>query len=153
MNFNTINYDGDLEDASEEELRSLAEDFESAQESNVAEFKAAKEQVTELLGDDADFEDIFGEVREFTDARDDLIGSITEYEAFDESPVSEAVLEDCSFAELREYDAYFAEQSEQADGEESEGDFNDFGTKSPTDDEEADKEAFAKKHLGDMPGF
>lgn len=156
MNFNQVNYDGDLEDADEEALRGLVSDFEKAQEANVAEFEAAKEQMSELLGDeDASFEDIFGEVKDFADAKDELIAEITEFESFEESPVSEDDLGDASFSRVREYHAYFADldAAEEAVEEDEEQEFEDMGRRGETHTEEDDDAAFAEKYLAGMPGF
>ncbi|AGC34280.1 hypothetical protein M193_gp011 [Halorubrum tailed phage 7] len=154
MNFNKVNYDGDLGDADEEALRSLVSDFEKAQEANVAEFEAAKEQMSEVLGDEASFEDIFGEVQDFADAKDELIAEISEFESFEASPVSEDDLGDASFSRVREYHAYFAEldAADEADeGEEKE--FEDMGRRGETHTDEDGDMAFARKHLAGMPGF
>lgn len=155
MNFNQINYDGDLEEADEEQLRSLVGDFEKAQEANVAEFEAAKEQMQDLFGDEADFEALFGEVRDFTDAKTELIEEIAEFESFEASPVSEDDLSDASFSRVREYHAYFADldASDEADEDGETQEFDNMGRRGETHTEEDDDAAFAAKYLGGMPGF
>ncbi|WP_372611633.1 hypothetical protein [Halomonas sp.] len=157
MDFNQVNYDGDLEGRDSDELVGLVEDFEKAQEANVAEFNDAKEQMQEMLGDDADFDALFGEVQDFASAKSEIISEITEFDSFDGSPVSEADLKDADFNKVREYHVYFANldaEAEEADAKEEEKpEFNDMGKRSPTHDDDKADEEFAKQHLSGMPGF
>jgi hypothetical protein len=150
LNFNRVTYDGDLADFSEEQLRELVSEFETAQESNVADFEAATEALDEV--DESVIED-------FEDAREALIEDITEAEAFDEVPVSEDVLRDSeatSFADLQDWKEFVAkagtEGSDDSDGRESEGGFDDFGRKSPTDPD-GEAEGFVERELGSMQGI
>lgn len=161
MDFNKVNYDGDLEDRDQDDLIDLVEDFEKAQEANVAEFETAQEQLQDALDDDdASFEDVFGEVKDFASAKADLIGEVTEFDSFAESPLTEADLEDATFSKVREHYAYFADLDAEADargggGDEGgeDGEFSDMGQRAPTNDDVDDDEEFARRHLGGMPGF
>ena len=154
MDFNTINYDGDLDSADEDELRSLVGEFEKAQETNVAEFEAAKEQMQELVGDDADFEALFGEVTDFAEAKDELIAETVEFKSFEDSPMGEDDLRGASFSKVREWHAHFAAlDAEPDEGADEEQEFEDMGTRGETHVEGDDDEDFARKYLGGMPGF
>lgn len=141
LDFNQVTFDGDLEDASEEDLRELIATYEDAQEDNAAEFEAAKETLDEV-------EDV--NVEEFHDARADLIETITEYESFEDAPLTEDDLEDSDFARLREYDDYFGAQDAASD--EEDGEFSDMGTESPEDENETSDAEFFEDALGDVPG-
>lgn len=147
LEFNEVTYDGDLDDADEEQLRSLVSDYEAAQDANAAEFEAAKDTLEGV-------EDV--NVDEFHDARSGLIDEITDYDAFEASPITEDDLEAASFGKLREYDAYFADESvddgDDADDEEDGSEFSDFGTQSP-DDQDRDDTEFAERYLGDLGGI
>lgn len=155
MDFQTINYDGDLEEADAEELRSIVSRFETAQDENVAEFKAAKEQTQDLLGEDADFEALFGEVTDFTEAKDELVDEIGEMDAFAESPMDEEELRAASFSKVRSWHAHFsaldAEEAPEAE-EAEEQEFEDMGQRAETHNEEDEDIEFAEKYIGDLPG-
>lgn len=159
MDFNQVNYEGDLEDAERDDLIALVRDFEKAQETNVAEFEAAKEQMQELVGDDnADFEDLFGEVKDFASAKDELVAETVEFESFEDSPMDEDDLREASFSKVREWHAHFAAldaEADEADADEGdEGpDFEDMGKRGETHSEEDEDAAFASKYLAGMPGF
>lgn len=139
LNFNKVTYDGDLADFSEDELRELVREFENAQESNVAEFETAAEALDGI--EEADIE-------EFADARERLIDSITEAEAFSEVPLSEDALAEQSFGELQEWDEFVSEFDSADESEEgADGEFDDMGQEAPTREEtDADAE-FADKYL------
>jgi hypothetical protein len=144
LNFTTVSYDGDISDFSEDELKQLVREFESAQDSNAAEFETAAEAIDEV--DSSNIED-------FEKARTDLIESITDAEAFDEVPLSSDALEDCDFSELEEWQEFVAD-SEDEDEEENEGEedgtFSDMGQESPVEGENTD---FADETLSQMPGL
>jgi hypothetical protein len=142
LNFNKVSYDGDLADFSEEELQELVEEFQTAQESNVAEFEKAAEALDEV--DDSTIED-------FEKARERLIGDITEAEAFDEVPLTEAALEDADFSELQEWRDFVAEQDTESD-EDEDAEFDDMGKESPVVDGDEDED-FVEEQLGDVPGL
>jgi hypothetical protein len=133
LNFSEVSYDGDIEDAEAEQLRELVSQYEEAQSDNAAEFEAAKEKIEEVS-------DV--QVSDFEDAREDLIETITDFDAFEGSPVSEDELDEATFSKLREWEAYFEEQAtEDTDEEETDEDFSDFGTESKVpDDDEGDAE-------------
>ena len=154
MKFNKVNFDGDLSEMDDDELTELVDQYQKAQETNVAEFKQAKEAMAELVDADenADFEDIFGEVQDFTDAKDELVDEVKEFDAFADSPVSESELEDAAFSKVREWHAYFA--AAEAAPEDDDGEFDDMGKRGETggDEEEAERQ-FAEKHLSGMAGF
>lgn len=145
LNFNKVSYDGDLSDLSEDELRETVREFETAQDSNVAEFEKAADALDEV--DDSTIED-------FEDAREGLIEDITEAEAFDEVPLSEDSLTDADFSELQEWRDFVDEQAvdDGGDGDGDGGDFDDFGKKSPTetDDDEMD---FVDEELDQIQGL
>ena len=145
LNFNKVGYDGELSDFSEDELRELVREFETAQDSNVAEFEKAAEALDEV--DDSTIED-------FEDARESLIEDITEAEAFGEVPLSEDSLEDADFSELQDWRDFVAEQATDDGGDEGgEGEgFDDFGQKSPTDTED-ETEDFVEKELNGIQGL
>lgn len=146
LNFTKVTYDGELTDFSEDELRELVGEFESAQDSNAAEFETAAEVIDEI--DSSTMED-------FEDARDTLIEEITGAEAFDEVPLSEDHLSDkevTSFSELREWRDFVAEETPKSEDETDSSDveFDDFGTQSPTDGEEASE--FVDETVDSIPG-
>lgn len=144
LNFNKVTYDGELADFSEEELQELVEKFQTAQESNVAEFEKAAEALDDV--NESDIED-------FEEARERLIGDITEAEAFDEVPLSEDALESCDFSELQEWRDFVAEQdTEDGTDEADEADFDDMGKESPVNDGD-ETEDFVDEQLGDVPGL
>ena len=154
MKFNKVNFDGDLSEMDDDELTELVDQYQKAQETNVAEFKQAKEAMAELVDADenADFEDIFGEVQDFTDAKDELVDEVKEFDAFADSPVTESELEDAAFSKVREWHAYFA--AAEAAPEDDDGEFDDMGKRGETDgDEEEAERQFAEKHLSGMAGF
>ncbi len=144
LEFNKVTYDGELADFSEEELRELISEFETAQESNVAEFEQAAEAI-----DDVDESTI----EEFEEAREALIDEIVEAETFDEVPLTEENLADEDFSDLRDWQDFVQDQSE-ADEEDgsNEADFDDMGKKSPVnpDEDEAD---FAEEALSHVQGL
>jgi len=154
MKFNKVNFDDDLSEMDDDELTELVDQYQKAQETNVAEFKQVKETVADLVDadDSANFEDLFGEVRDFTDAKDELVEEVKDFDAFNESPVSESELEDAAFSKVREWHAYFAEA--EAAPEDDDGEFDDMGKRGETggDEEEAERQ-FAEKHLNGMAGF
>lgn len=155
MKLKTVTFDGDLEDADREDLVDAVESFEKAQEENAAEFEAAQDKLKEALGEDTEFDELFGEVEEFATAKDSLIEEITEFESFEEAPLKESVLEASDFDELREYKAYFADLDADSDGDGGDGDFSDMGERQPTEtgeDVDADQE-FAEEYLHGMAGF
>jgi len=141
LNFNQVSYEGDLSDFSEDELRETVREFETAQDSNVAEFEKAAEALDEV--DDSTIED-------FEDARQSLIEDITEAEAFGEVPLSEDSLEDADFSELQDWRDFVAEQATDEGGED-EG-FDDFGQKSPADPDD-ETEDFVEEELGSIQGL
>jgi hypothetical protein len=149
LSFNKVDYDGELAEFSEDELRELISEFETAQDSNVAEFEKAVEATDEI--DDSTIED-------FEQARASLIGEITGAEAFDEVPLTEEMLEDEDFSDLQEWREFVSggESETEPEGDEAdegdEGDFDDFGTKSPSESGE-NTEDFVEDELGQMPGL
>lgn len=146
LNFNQVSYDGDLSDFSEDELRETIREFETAQDSNVAEFEKAADALDEV--DDSTIED-------FEDAREGLIEDITDAEAFDEVPLSEDSLEDADFSELQEWRDFVDEQATEPDGDgdgDGDGDFGDFGQKSPTEPED-DEMDFVDEELSQIQGL
>jgi len=142
-----VTIDGSVSDLSEDQLRKLVDEFQEAQESNVAEFERLAEEY-----DDID-DDV---IQDFEDARTALIGEITEAETFDEVPLSEDALEDAEFSELQDWRDFVSEQeTEDAEDDpegEGEGTFDDFGKRSPADDGD-DTEAFVEDALGDVQGL
>jgi hypothetical protein len=146
LNFNKVDYDGDLSDFSEDELRELVGEFETAQDSNVAEFEKAVEATDEI--DESTIED-------FEAAREALIEDITGAEDFDEVPLTEEKLEDEDFSDLQNWKEFVAggEPGDEADeSSEGEGDFDDMGQKSPMETDE-ETEDFVEAELGDVPGL
>lgn len=146
LNFNKVNYDGELSDLSEDQLRETVREFETAQESNVAEFEKAAEAIDEV--DESTIED-------FEDAREALIEDITEAEQFEKVPLTEGALEDADFSELQDWRDFVSEQAVEDDGEEGEGEgegFDDFGQKSPTDPED-DEMDFVDRELESIQGL
>lgn len=140
-----VTIDGSVSDLSEDQLRKLVDEFQEAQESNVAEFERLAEEY-----DDID-DDV---IQDFEDARTALIGEITEAETFDEVPLSEDALEDAEFSELQEWRDFVSENSEEAeDGSEAdEEDFEDFGKRSPKNAGD-ETEDFVEDALGDVQGL
>jgi hypothetical protein len=139
LKFTKVNYDGELSEFSEEELRELIGEFEDAQESNVAEFDEAVEQISDV--DENTIED-------FEKAREALIESISEAETFEQVPLSADALEDCDFSELQDWQEFVEEEQTTED---SESEFSDMGTKSPV--EETEETDFADEALDDVPGL
>jgi hypothetical protein len=141
LNFNKVGYDGELEDFSEDELRDLVREFESAQDSNVAEFETAVE-ATEGIDE--------SEISEFEEARQDLIDEIAGAEKFEDVPLSEDKLQAEDFSELQNWHDFVSDlEAEEAETEESEGD---FGQRSPVQGGEGDTD-FADEALGGMQGL
>jgi hypothetical protein len=140
MNFDItkVTIDGAVDDLSEDQLRELVSKFEDAQESNVAEFERAAEEMPEIKA---------SKIEDFEKAREGLIGEIAGAEAFDEVPVTEDALEDCSFGELQEWDEFVSEKLR----DDSDGDFDDFGRRSP--EGEGDETDFADEELENVPGL
>lgn len=145
LNFNKVTYDGELSDFSEDELRELVTEFETAQESNVAEFEQVAEATEDI--DESTIED-------FEDARDSLIAEITEAEAFDEVPLTEEQLTEEDFSGLQEWADFVAEtdtDEPETDEDVDEGEFDDMGTKAPVDDE--DSYDFVEDELAEIQGL
>lgn len=147
LNFTKVSYDGDISDFSEDELKTLVEEFESAQDSNAAEFETAAEALDEV--DSSNIED-------FEEARTTLIADIVEAEAFDDVPVTEDTLEDeetTSFSDLQDWKDFVSEQDIEPDEDEGEGTFDDMGTKSPVEDQSGEGADFVEGELETMPGI
>lgn len=143
LNFNKVTYDGDLAEFSEEDLRELISEFETAQESNVAEFEKAAE-ATDGVDEST--------IKDFETARSALIADITEAEAFDKVPLTEETLKDEDFSDLQDWKEFVADQESGSESEtENEGDFNDFGQESPTNTDD-ETEDFVEEELGSMRG-
>lgn len=145
LSFNKVTYDGDLTDFSADELRELVREFENAQESNVAEFETAADALEGVEQTD---------IEEFADARDALIESITDADAFSEVPLSADALTDCTFGELQEWKEFVSQGDAMAGGcsgpapEDTEDkEFEDMGQDAPTHEETDDDAAFADKYL------
>jgi len=149
LNFTRVNYEDDLTEFSEEDLRELVSEYEDAQKANVAEFEAAAEAL-----DDVDEETI----SDFEDARASLIEEITGAEAFDEVPLTESALGDASFGELREWRDFVAEngdEEDETDGEDNEdGVFENQGKKAPINEGgDDDTPEFVEDALDDIQGL
>jgi hypothetical protein len=144
LNFSEVTVEKDLSEFSEDELRELIAKFQKAQEANVEEFQRAVEAV----------EDTDGGVEEFNKSVNELIEEITEHEQFDQVPLSEDELSDLGFLKLRDWREFVADlgESDEADDETEPDDFDDFGTRSPSPDDEPDKE-FADEHLSEVQGI
>lgn len=140
-----VTIDGSVSDLSEDQLRNLVDEFQEAQESNVAEFERLAEEY-----DDID-DDV---IQDFEDARTALIGEITEAETFDEVPLSEDALEDAEFSELQEWRDFVSEQEAEdaEDDPKDEATFDDFGKRSPKDGGD-ETEDFVEDALGDVQGL
>jgi hypothetical protein len=145
LEFTEVSYDGELADFSDEDLRELVSEFESAQESNVAEFEQAAEAVDEI--DENTIED-------FEQAREELVEEIAEAEAFDQVPVTEDSLAEADFSELREWQDFVTAQGTEADEETDEEaeEFDDMGKKTPTNNED-EIEDFAETALENIQGL
>jgi len=147
ISFNKVTYDGELADFSEEELRELVREFESAQESNVAEFETAAEEMTDI--DDSTIED-------FEAAREEVIEEIVDADTFDEVPLSEAMLEEQDFSDLRDWQNFVQDQAESETDEDNESDggaeFDDMGKEAPTGGSD-DDEDFADEALDNISGL
>lgn len=138
LTFKTINYDGELADFSEEELRELVGKFEQAEEANVAEFEKAVSAAEDTV-----------DTSEYDEACETLVDEITDHENFDEVPVGEEILEDADFEDLREWREFVADDEGESESEQD-GEFDDFGTRSPT--ETGDDTDFADDAVGEMSG-
>jgi len=142
MNFTKVSFDGDLDDKDDaEELRGIAEKFQSAQDSNISEFKDAKDTLE-------DFEGRVGEAQEF---KDELADSLS-----DVSPLSKEEALTYDMTRIRELIGEFSETSlggEEAEGEGDEGgSFSDMGKRGETHNGETDR-AFADEQIGDIEGL
>lgn len=122
LSFTKVTFDGDLAEFSEDELRGLISEFENAQESNVAEFNQAASKLDEVESLDLD---------EFQDAKDDLIGEITEADSFEAVPLTADELEAADFGKVRDWHDFVQAQ---ADDEAADADFEDMGEDPPVDD-------------------
>lgn len=141
MDFTKVSYDADLDEIEDaDELRGIVRDFEDAQDSNISEFKDAKETLD-------DFEGRVGEAQEF---KEELAESLSEV-----SPLSEDEALTYDMARIRDLIGEFSDEGvdEGEDGGDEGGEFSDMGQRGETHNEEdADKE-FAEKHLGDIGGL
>lgn len=141
MNFTKVSFDGDLDEIDDaDELRGLVREFESAQDSNISEFKDAKDTLE-------DFEVRVGEAQDF---KEDLAETLTEV-----SPLSEDEAMSYEMSRMRELIAEFADDGAAEESEEDEGGsgtFGDMGSsgETHTDDDTAD---FAKERLGKIGGL
>jgi len=118
LNFTKVTYDGDLSDFDADDLRELIKEFENAQESNVAEFNEAADKLDEVEDFDLD---------EYQDAKSDLIGDITEADAFEDVPLTEGDLEDADFGTVREWHDFVSSQATDEGDEDGDADFDDMG--------------------------
>jgi hypothetical protein len=143
LDFNKVGYDGELSDFSEDELRELVREFETAQDSNVAEFETAVE-ATDGLDEST--------ISDFEQAREDLVEEIVDSEEFEQVPLSEDKLGEESFAELQDWSDFVADLAEEEDVEDDESS-TDFGTRSPKPDEEDEGADFAEEALSEMNGL
>jgi len=140
LDFQKVTYNGDLEDADRESLIELVEKFQDAQEANAAEFEAAKEQV----------ESLEGAFSEYEDAKDDLIGEITEADRFEEVPLTEDELDAADFSKVREWHEFVHDES---DTQEADKDFEDMGNPGPThEDNDDETPEFAKELVDGLSG-
>lgn len=144
MNFTKVSFDGDLDEIEDEdELRGIVREFESAQDSNISEFKDAKDT---LEG----FEVRVGEAQEF---KEDLAETLSEV-----SPLSEDEAMTYEMSRMRELIGDFSDEADTAD-EPDEGDgggsatFSDMGTSGETHDDDGSRREFAEKHLGSVGGL
>lgn len=143
-----VTIDGNVDDLSQDQLRELVGKFQDAQDSNVAEFEKAMEATDGMDG---------STIEDFEDARQGLIESITDAEAFDEVPLTEDALEDSEFSELQDWQDFVDAQAVEDGGDEADeggegADFDDMGQKSPSDlDDET--EDFVEKELDGIQGL
>lgn len=143
LNFNKVGYDGELEDFSEDELRELVREFESAQDSNVAEFETAVEATEEF--DES-------KISEFEEARQDLIDDIAGAEKFEDVPLTEDKLQDEDFSELQNWSDFVSDlDTQETETEGGEG-ASDFGKEAPIQ-EEGEETDFADEALDGMQGL
>lgn len=141
MDFTKVTFDADLDEIEDaDELRGIVRDFEDAQDSNISEFKEAKETLDE-------FEGRVGEAQDF---KEELAENLSEV-----SPLSEDEALTYDMARIRELITEFSEDAPVDDGDEGgeEGQFSDMGQRGETHtDEDVDRE-FAEKHLGGIGGL
>jgi hypothetical protein len=135
LNFKEVNYDGDLEDATCDQLVDLVGKFEDAQDQNAAEFEAAKDEVESLQGEVTEFRD--AALGEF-DSEDELTGAVAEA-----GPLGEDELADFSVTrKLDLYDEFSANaDADPTDGDDPDGDegdvtFDDMGNQGETNDDD-----------------
>lgn len=133
-----VTIDGNVDDLSEDQLRELVSKFQDANNSNIAEFEDAAESLDGV--DENTIED-------FEKARGDLIEDITEAEAFGEVPLTEDKLKDEDFSDLQDWKAFVTDQDED---DSEDGNFDDMGQRTQTDDE--DVADFAEDEIGSMQG-
>lgn len=143
-----MTFDKSLDEFEAEEARELISDFQTAQESNIAEFEDAKDRIDDLEGDFAEFED----------ADEELTAEVA-----DATFMSEDEAAGLSFARKREILADFSEEEEEVEDEDEdededgdgdeEAEFSDFGTRGETHNDDEETRAFAEDVLGDVNGL
>lgn len=138
MDFQKVTYDGDLDEMEADDLRSIVEEYEEAQETNIGEFEAAKERI----------EGLEGEVAEKAEFKAERVERLTEV-----SPLDEEEAESFSLARIDSLIAEFTEDStadEEVEDDE-EADFDDMGHRGPTHDDEDGMSEY-KAQVETIPG-
>jgi len=140
MNFTKVSFEDDLEDIEDaEELRGVIRKFQSAQDSNIAEFQEAKETL----------EDFEGRVGEAQDFKQELAESLSEV-----SPLSEEEALTYDMTRIRELIGEFSStETEEVEEQEEDGTFSNMGQRGETHDDEEAEQKFAEEQLGNIKGL
>lgn len=140
MDFQKVSYDGDLDDMDAENLRTVVEEYEEAQTSNIAEFESAKDTIDGLEG----------EVAEKAEFKSRRVEKLTEV-----SPLGEDDVESFSLARIDSLIEEFTEDSagegDDPDADPEDPEFDDMGRRGPTHDNEEAAAEFAEQ-VGSIPG-
>jgi len=139
MDFSKVTFDEDVSELEAEDARQLISDFKNAQEQNIAEFEKASEQI----------EDLEGSFAEYEDADEQLTQEVAEATFMSEDEASRL-----EFSRKREILAEFEEEDGGDDeDDDDEGNFSNISTRGETHDDDEAKKQFAEKHLGNIEGL
>lgn len=140
MDFQKVTYDGDLDDMDAESLRTVVEEYEEAQTSNIAAFESATDTIDGLEG----------EVAEKAEFKARRVEKLTEV-----SPLGADDVENFSLSRIdsliEEFTASEPDGGEDAD-EDEDPEFDDMGRRGPTHTDEDEATARFTEQVEAIPG-
>lgn len=139
MDFHKVTYDGDLDDMDADDLRTVVEEYEEAQNDNIAAFESATDTIDGLEG----------EVAEKAEFKARRVEKLTEV-----SPLGEDDVESFSLSRIDSLIEEFTEDStdEEPDPDDPEDpEFDDMGRRGPTHNDEDENARFAEQ-VDSIPG-